>query len=193
MYPHCARSLIDGQPCRHGTARARLARLAAVPCLVVLSCRGCGTGTALRRRRRVVPCLAAREALSCWAEEGEEQASAEGSMPVGSVQREESGRRRPAQRRRGRRPTQRRRGRSCGRQGQELRAASAVGGRSSDVGGGGLRSGGEGRSCGGLRPLGGGAAASGAGVGSGGCWGGERRKWEERKKIRVFMFYGPWL
>jgi hypothetical protein len=106
-------------------------------------------------------------------------------MPVDSVQREESGRRRPAQRRQGRRPTQRRRGRSCGRQGQELRAASAVGGS-------GLHSGGEGRSCRGLRPSGGGAAASGAGVGSGGCWGGERGgSGEERKKIMVLCFYGP--
>jgi hypothetical protein len=111
-------------------------------------------------------------------------------MPVGSVQREESGRRRPAQRCRGRRPTQRRRvgGRSCEHQGQEMRAASAVGGRSSDVGGGGLRSGGEGRSCGGFdhqgeeqRCQGQELGAATAGVERGGSG-------EERKKIRIFMF-----
>jgi hypothetical protein len=69
--------------------------------------------------------------------------------------------------------------------GQKLRAASAVGG-------GDLHSGGEGRSCEGLRRFGHQGEEQRRrgqlGAAGGGCWGGERRKWGGRKKIRVFMF-----
>jgi hypothetical protein len=155
-------------------ARARLARLAVVPCLVVPSCRGCGTGTC------------PTTAPSC-------RAVPRGTG--GTIVLSRGGRRadvggRLHARRLGAEGGERTTAACATASGQELRASSAVGGRSCDVGGGGLRSGGEGRSCGGLRPSG----------RSSGVWG---RSWERRllgwreeevgrkeRRLAFLCFYG---
>jgi hypothetical protein len=180
---------IDGQPCRHVTARGQLARLAAVPCLVVSSCRACGTGTALRRRRLAVPCLVTGRHYR--AEQRREESRHRRKAPCPSARcrgrRADGGGRRNGVGGGGLRNgggsgagVASIRGRRCGR----LRPSGAGAATS----GGGLRSGGEGRSCGGFdhqgeeqRCQGQELGAATAGVERGGSG-------EERKKIRIFMF-----